>query len=164
VDAVFADGVTRPTRINWDSPSISQSIAGIYTVHGVSAVDSTKTVEFQLEVVYRPVTGITLSQNLLYLRSSGTSYRNATLTATVEPPDAFDPSVNWTTSNAAVATVADGTVQGVGAGTAVITATSVTDPGCRQAARCMWIRLRRSAVWKQGKSVTATAALHILLI
>ncbi|MBP7401818.1 MAG: Ig-like domain-containing protein [Clostridia bacterium] len=129
-DAVFADGVTRATRIIWDTPSISQSVAGTYVVHGVSAYDATKTVDFQLEVIRRPVTGITLSQSVLYLRSSGGSYRSATLTATVAPPDAFDPSITWTTSDAAVATVTNGgIVQGVGTGTAVITATSVSDPG-----------------------------------
>lgn len=48
------------------------------------------------------------------------------LSATVLPTTATDPSVNWTSSNSAVATVsADGRVTAVGTGQAVIRATSV---------------------------------------
>lgn len=51
-----------------------------------------------------------------------------TLTETVLPANATDKSVSWSTSNSAVATVANGVVTGVGAGTATITATT-TDGG-----------------------------------
>ena len=48
---------------------------------------------------------------------------DVTLTATVKPADASDPTVTWTSSNPAVATVdANGTVHAVAAGTATITA------------------------------------------
>ncbi|MBR0154307.1 MAG: Ig domain-containing protein, partial [Lachnospiraceae bacterium] len=47
------------------------------------------------------------------------------LTATVEPADAANKQVAWTSSNAAIASVSsDGTVTGVAAGSAVITATT----------------------------------------
>lgn len=50
---------------------------------------------------------------------------NAKLTATVNPADATDKTVTWTTSKDKVAAVAaDGTVTAVGEGTAVITATA----------------------------------------
>jgi uncharacterized protein YjdB len=48
------------------------------------------------------------------------------LVATVAPANATNRTVNWTTSNAAVATVSGGTVTGVGAGTATITATTAS--------------------------------------
>ena len=48
---------------------------------------------------------------------------DVTLTATVKPADASDPTVTWTSSNPAVATVdANGKVHAVAAGTATITA------------------------------------------
>lgn len=47
-----------------------------------------------------------------------------TLTPTVSPDNATDKTVTWTTSDASVATVADGVVTAVAAGTATITATA----------------------------------------
>lgn len=47
-----------------------------------------------------------------------------TLTATVEPVYATDPSLTWSSSNEEVATVANGKVTAVGIGTATITATA----------------------------------------
>ena len=50
---------------------------------------------------------------------------DVTLTATVKPADATDPTVTWTSSNPAVATVDEtGKVHAVAAGTATITATA----------------------------------------
>lgn len=51
-----------------------------------------------------------------------------TLTATVLPDDATDQTVAWTTNDASVATVADGVVTAVAAGTATITATPPMAP------------------------------------
>ena len=65
-----------------------------------------------------PVTSITLNKTTLSL-TEGEDY---TLTATVKPDDATDKTVTWSSSNAAVATVKDGKVTAVTAGTATITA------------------------------------------
>lgn len=46
-----------------------------------------------------------------------------TLTATVAPADTTDPTVTWTSSDESIATVEDGIVKGIAAGTATITAT-----------------------------------------
>jgi Synergist-CTERM protein sorting domain-containing protein len=66
------------------------------------------------------VTGITLSQSSLAMKTGNTS----ALTATVTPSDATEKTVTWTSSNTAVATVKDGLVTAVGEGTAEITATA----------------------------------------
>ena len=65
------------------------------------------------------VTGVNLSPTSTTLYVGNT----ATLTATVTPDNATDKNVTWSTSNADVATVANGVVTAVGAGTATITAT-----------------------------------------
>ena len=66
------------------------------------------------------VSGVTLSQTEASMTVGGTQ----TLTANVLPDNATDKTVTWTTSNASVATVANGVVTAVAAGTATITATA----------------------------------------
>ncbi|GHV32320.1 hypothetical protein AGMMS4952_22480 [Spirochaetia bacterium] len=70
------------------------------------------------------VSGVILNNTDLSLTVGATG----TLTATVAPSDATNKAVTWTTTNSAVATVSGGTVTGVAAGTAAITA-STTDGG-----------------------------------
>ena len=67
------------------------------------------------------VTGITLSQT-----SAQTNLGSGELTliATVAPDDATDKTVTWTTSDASVATVANGVVTLVSTGDVTITATA----------------------------------------
>lgn len=66
------------------------------------------------------VTGVSLNKTSTTL----TVGKTVTLTATVAPDDATDKSVTWSSSNTAVATVADGVVTAVAAGTATITVTT----------------------------------------
>ena len=68
------------------------------------------------------VTGITLSQTEAAVTIGG---ETLTLTATVAPDDATDKTVTWTSSDPTVATVANGVVTAVAAGTATITATAI---------------------------------------
>ena len=65
-----------------------------------------------------PTTGITLDQTSGTLTEGDT----VTLTATVSPDNATYKTVTWETSNSSVATVADGVVTALRAGTATITA------------------------------------------
>ena len=65
-----------------------------------------------------PATGVTLDKTTLSL----TEGESATLTATVEPENATDKAIVWTSSDNAVATVENGVVTAVKAGTATITA------------------------------------------
>ena len=65
-----------------------------------------------------PVTGVTLNATTASIAPAGTTQ----LTATVLPINATNKAVNWTTSNAAAATVnTTGLVTGVAAGSAIIT-------------------------------------------
>lgn len=84
-----------------------------------------QTAEAECRVAFRaanvPVTGVTLDRTELSLTEGGLSQ----LTATVAPENADNKSVNWTTSDAAVATVnQSGVVTAVKAGTATITVTT----------------------------------------
>ena len=68
-----------------------------------------------------PVTGVTLNESSISMTEGDTE----TLIATVTPNNATNKAVSWSTSNAAVATVANGVVNSVGAGSATITVTTV---------------------------------------
>lgn len=66
------------------------------------------------------VTGVTLDKKTAELKVG----ESATLKATVNPSDATDKSVTWSSSDEKVATVTNGTVKAVAAGTATITVTT----------------------------------------
>lgn len=70
------------------------------------------------------VTGITLDKNSINLATY--TYNTATLTATVSGTNLTDEAkaITWTSSDSSIATVVDGAVTAVGAGTATITAAS----------------------------------------
>ena len=67
------------------------------------------------------VTGITLDKTEVTINEG----ENTTLTATIAPADATIKDVNWSSNNESVATVTDGIVSGLSAGSATITATTV---------------------------------------
>jgi transglutaminase/protease-like cytokinesis protein 3 len=67
------------------------------------------------------VTGVKLNQNEAQMTVGG---ETLTLTATVNPNNATDKSVSWSTSDANVATVENGVVTAVAAGNATITVTT----------------------------------------
>ena len=73
------------------------------------------------EVTTIEPTDITLDQSKLTIKVGKT----ATLTPTIEPADATNKNVTWSSSDETVATVSDGVVTGVKAGTATITAKTV---------------------------------------
>ncbi|MFR0558996.1 Ig-like domain-containing protein, partial [Pseudoscardovia radai] len=67
-----------------------------------------------------PVTGVTISTDSLKLVEG----QNGTLTASVTPSNATDKTITWSSSDSSVATVNNGIVTAVKAGTATITAKS----------------------------------------
>lgn len=68
-----------------------------------------------------PVTGISLSTNTLNLIEGNSS----TLTAIISPTNATNQNVVWSTNDSSVATVSNGVVTAVSAGSATITASTV---------------------------------------
>ena len=70
-----------------------------------------------------PVTGVSLNTSTLNLIEGGTD----TLTATVEPNNATNRNVTWSSDNPSVATVNNGVVSAVSEGTATITVTAQGD-------------------------------------
>lgn len=89
-------------------------IGKAYAVSG--SWDGTKVTIGEVSII--EPTGITLDQSKLTIKVGKT----ATLTPTIEPADATNKNVTWSSSPEAVATVSDGVVTGVKAGTATITA------------------------------------------
>ena len=69
---------------------------------------------------YYPVTSITLDKSELSLYTGNSE----TLTATIEPDNATNKNVTWSSDNADVAIVNNGTVKAMGAGEAIITVTT----------------------------------------
>ncbi|MDR2719086.1 MAG: SUMF1/EgtB/PvdO family nonheme iron enzyme [Treponema sp.] len=81
------------------------------------------TQEFQIAFTNKvivPVSGVTLNKDTLILNVGGTY----NLTATVAPANATNTAVTWSTSDSAVATVNNGAVTAIIAGTAVVTVTT----------------------------------------
>ncbi|MCD7861043.1 MAG: Ig-like domain-containing protein [Oscillospiraceae bacterium] len=98
--------------------AVAAGTATITATAGDYAATCTVTVTEQDTTV--DVTGVALDKTEAALTVGET----LTLTATVEPEDATDPTVTWTSSDESVATVTDGVVTAVAAGTATITATA----------------------------------------
>ncbi|MBR5660936.1 MAG: Ig-like domain-containing protein, partial [Bacteroidales bacterium] len=119
------------TAVSWSS-----SNTGVATVSGgqvtavkagtatitVTTADGNKTATCSVTVEAKKVavTGVKIDIETLEIIEGETG----TIKATVEPADATNKTVNWTTSNAEVATVADGVVTAVAPGTATIIATT----------------------------------------
>lgn len=84
----------------------------------ITAKAGEKTASCTITVIPTPVTSVTLNKTTASLKVGET----VTLAATVNPSDATDKSVTWTTSDATVATVSNGVVTAKKLGTATITA------------------------------------------
>ena len=100
---------------------------GTITGSGAIRLYGTLTGKGTIESVQQvhPVRNLSLSETNLNMTVGD---EPATLTATVEPTDATNPTVTWSSSNDNVVTVADGKVTAVAAGFATITAISADDP------------------------------------
>ena len=95
--------------------------AGTATIT-VTTVDGDFAATCAVTVLQQPVTGISLDKTSVTLNTTETY----TLVATVDPVDASNKSVTWSSSDAAIATVDDkGVLTGIKAGTATITVTTV---------------------------------------
>lgn len=100
----------------WTGNASSLSFNG-----GIMSMGMGVTLKFTIAEPTVAVTGVTLNQNEAQMTVGG---ETLTLTATVLPNNATDQSVSWSTSDANVATVANGVVTAVAAGNATITVTT----------------------------------------
>ena len=100
----------------WTGNASSLSFNG-----GIMSMGMGVTLKFTIADPTVAVTGVTLNQNEAQMTVGG---ETLTLTATVLPNNATDQSVSWSTSDANVATVENGVVTAVAAGTATITVTT----------------------------------------
>ena len=115
--------------VTWSSSNYSVATVENGTVTAVAVGTATitakaggKSATCEVTVVLQeiPVTGISLEPTSLSIEAGTT----ATLTATVTPANATNSTVSWSSSNASVATVENGTVTAVAEGEATITATA----------------------------------------
>lgn len=158
-------------KVNWSSSDkkVANVSDGTVTAVGigeakitVTTVDGNKTASCTVKVLPVPVTGVSLNQSTMSLKVGDTG----ALTAKVEPSNATNKAVSWTSSNTSVATVSNGTVTAKSVGETTVTVT--TADGNQQAACTVTVlpvsvtgvTLNQSAIsLKVGETGTLTATM-----
>lgn len=130
LNAVITPADATNKAVSWSSSDTSVATVADGVVTGLKAGTAEITVTTSegsfsavctVTVENVPVESVSLNlEELTLIESFGTS-----LSATISPANATDKTVTWTSSDTAVATVADGVVTAVSAGEAVITVTTV---------------------------------------
>ncbi len=133
----FTPSITTETGLTWKSSDVSiATVSSSGVVTGISTGEVTITATSSAEgctnvkksvtvtVKGKPLTSITANKESVKIPVGGTE----TISLTFDPEDADDLSVEWSTSDATVATVNNGVISSVGAGTCTITATSKGTP------------------------------------
>ena len=101
--------------------SVTYSVNGAIYLYTLSNITTDHTVVYSGTLVTVDVTGVSLNKN----STSITEGKTEQLTATVAPSNASNKSVTWGSSNTSIATVSNGLVTAVSAGTATITVITV---------------------------------------
>lgn len=122
------------TTVRWESknPAIATvdrdgNVAGRKrgsTVITATAADGSGAKASVTISVLQPVTGLKIKPGEVQVNTG----RSVQVKATAEPADASDKSVAWTSSDESIATVANGRITGVKAGTCTVTCASRTNP------------------------------------
>jgi uncharacterized protein YjdB len=112
-----------------NSGKVTGVAAGSATITATSTTDNNITASCAVTVQAVAVTSVSINPTSANLQLGGST----DLTYTVLPANATDKSVSWSSSNTSVATVNNGHVTAIAAGTAIITVTT-TDGG--QTAKC----------------------------
>lgn len=129
LEAAFTPAEATDNKITWSSSDdkVATVVNGVVTAVGIgtaeiTATNSNGTVSDVCTVTVSAisVTGVTVDKTTAEISVGGT----VVVTATVAPENASDKTVIWSTSDDKVATVANGIVSGVSAGTVTITATT----------------------------------------
>jgi uncharacterized protein YjdB len=107
----------------------------------------TATCEVTVKAKVYPVTGVTLDKTSATL----TEGDDLTLTATVNPSNATNKTMTWSSSDKTVATVSDGKVTALKAGKATITVT--TEDGGKTASCEVIVRIKSLEDWEEGENV-----------
>ena len=126
-----------------DSGRVTAISVGTTTITATTNDGSDLTASCTVTVTPKLVQSITISEEKLTLEVDEATI----LTATVYPQDADDASLTWRSNNAEVATVEDGKITAIAAGTAVITVTS--NDGSNVTADC-----QVTVIPKRVKSIT----------
>ena len=130
-------------NVTWESSNTSVATVenGVVTAVGAGSTTIKATVDGKsaecsvtVNAATVPVTGVSLNKNTLELYTG----KRETLIATVEPSDATNPAVNWSSDKPEVATVEGGTVTAKAAGTATITATLENGQSAQCTVNCTW--------------------------
>ena len=103
--------------------------AGSATITATAPSGGKAEVTIVVQAAVVNVTGIVVKDSSDATSGTVNAGDTITLTATVSPDDASNKAVTWTSSNEDAATVVDGVVTAVGAGTATITATAADGSG-----------------------------------
>ena len=133
LDAQLTNGKTLPVEVTWSSSTpgatvsnstLTGNVLGNYpnSLTAAAVLDPNNTAVYTVEVTGISVTGVSVEPSSLNIPVAQTR----TLTAIVEPANATDKRVEWSSSNPSVATVDDaGEVTAIAAGRATITARTV---------------------------------------
>lgn len=150
VTATYDDNTSEDVTADATFEGYDMSTAGTQTVTvSYTKADVTKTATYEITVNAVAVTGITLDKETVQLKVGKTTK----LTATVEPDNATDKTVVWSSGDETVATVSeDGTVTAVAEGTATITAGT---PDGAQTATCTVTVVAATAATEYYEKVTS---------
>ena len=150
VTATYDDNTSENVTADATFEGYDMSTAGTQTVTvSYTKADVTKTATYEITVNDVAVTGITLNKEAVQLKVGKTTK----LTATVEPDNATDKTVVWSSGDETVATVSeDGTVTAVAEGTATITAGT---PDGAQTATCTVTVIAATAATEYYEKVTS---------
>ena len=178
--AIVSPGNATNKAVNWtsDKPEVATVVDGVVTAVGagtatitVTTADGEYTATCTVTVSEAgatevPVESVTLDRTSETLEIGGT----VTLTATISPDNATNKNVTWKSSDENVATVENGVVTAIGAGTATITVTTegggktatceITVNPAPQVATTITLDETSLALTEGGEAVTLTATVY----
>ena len=123
VIANMSDGTTKNVPVMWIPSRLSSNVPGIrFAIGFVNNYFGITFLKVVIAAQNIPVVSVRLDKSTLSLKAGGTKGK---LIATVSPSNATNKSVTWLSSNPEVATVLNGVVTPLTAGTTTITVTTV---------------------------------------